>query len=88
MCGFGNVVPRYMLAENVRFSGLGSAGQEFGVAFVEHEEMVVVEQVVEAKEWEEICTGASTPKEMHSSKVVAENRVEMNGWLVGHDMEM
>ena len=50
--------------------------------------MVVLEQVVEAKEQEESCTGASTPDEMHSTKVAVEHMVEMNGWLVGHDMEM
>ena len=44
--------------------------------------------MVEAEEREERCIGASTPGEMHSTKVVAEHRVEMNGWLAGHDMEM
>ena len=48
----------------------------------------MVEQVVEAKEWEESCTRASTPDEMHSTEVVAEHRIEMNEWLVGHDTEM
>lgn len=49
---------------------------------------VVVGQVVEAEEWEESCIGASTPDEMHSTEAVAEHRIEMNGWLVGHDIEM
>jgi len=40
--------------------------------------MVMVEQVVEAKEQEESCTGASTPDEVHSTKVVAEHKSEMN----------
>jgi len=44
--------------------------------------------VVEAKEQEESCIGASTPNEMHSTEAVVEHRLEMNGWLVGHDMEM
>ena len=43
---------------------------------------------MEAKEQEERCIGASTPDEMHSTEVVAERRIEMNGWLVGNDMEM
>ena len=38
----------------------------------------MVEQVVEAKEWEESCIGASTLDEMHSTKVVAEHRIEMH----------
>jgi len=25
---------------------------------------------------------------MHSTKVAIEHRIEMNGWLVGHDIEM
>ena len=50
--------------------------------------MVVVEQVVEAKEWEESYTGASTPDEFHSTEFVAEHRIEMNERLVGHDTEM
>ena len=44
--------------------------------------------MVEAEEREESCIGASTPDEMHSTKVAAEHRIEMNGWLVGHDIEM
>ena len=50
--------------------------------------MVVVKQVVEEKEREECCTRASTPDEMHSTEVVAEHRIEMNGWLVGHDIDL
>jgi len=44
--------------------------------------------VVEAEEQEESCIGASTPDEMHSIEVVAEHWIEMNGCLVGHDIEM
>ena len=43
---------------------------------------------MEAKEQEESCTRASTPDKMHSTKVVAEHRSEMNERLVGHDIEM
>ncbi len=49
---------------------------------------VVVGQVVEAEEREERCIGASTLDEMHSTEVATEHRVEMNGWLVGHDIDM
>lgn len=48
----------------------------------------MVEQVVEAKEREESCIGASTPYEIHSTEVMAEHRIEMNGWLVRHDIEI
>lgn len=48
----------------------------------------MVEQLVEAKELEESCTGASTLDEMHSIEVVAEHRIEMHEQLVGHDIEM
>ena len=48
----------------------------------------MVEQVVEAKEREGSCTGASTLNELHSTEVVAEHRIEMNERLVGHDIEM
>ena len=48
----------------------------------------MVGQVVKAKEWEEGCIGASTPDEVHSTEVVVEHRIEMNGWLFGNDMEM
>ena len=44
--------------------------------------------MVEEEEWEESCIGAATPDEMHSTEVAAEHRIEMNGWLVGHDIEM
>ena len=64
------------------------AGKAFGVALVEQEVTVKVGYVVEAKEQEESCIGASTPDEMHSTKVATEHRIEMNGWLVGHDIEM
>jgi len=44
--------------------------------------------VVKAKELEESCTGASTPNEVHSTKVVAKHRGEMDEQLVGNNMEM
>ena len=50
--------------------------------------MVAVEKVVEAKEQEESCTGASIHDEMHSIEIVVECRSGMNEWLVGHDIEM
>ena len=50
--------------------------------------MVVVGQVLEAKEREESCIGASTHDELQSTEVAAEHRIEMNGWLVWHDIEM
>jgi len=49
---------------------------------------VVVGQVVEAEEWEESGIGAPTPDEIYSIEVAAEHRIEMNGWLVGNDIEM
>ena len=48
------------------------------VAFVEEEAMVVDEQVVEETKWEECCTGASTPDEVHSIEAVVEHRDEMD----------
>ena len=44
--------------------------------------------MVEAEEWEESCIAAPTLDEMHSTEVTVEHRIEMNGWLVGHDIEM
>ena len=44
--------------------------------------------MVEAKEREESCIGASTLNEIHSTEATIKHRIEMNGWLVGHDMEM
>ena len=82
------MVPHYTLAELVCFLGSDLVGQAFGVALMEQEVTVVVGQVVEAKVWEESCIGASTPDEVHSIEVVAEHRIEMNGWLVGHDIEV
>lgn len=38
----------------------------------------MIEQVVEAKDQEESCIGASTLDEVHSTKVVAEHRGGMN----------
>jgi len=55
---------------------------------VEEEAMVAVEHVVEANEWEESCTGASTLDEVHSTEAVVEHKSEMNEQLVGHNMEM
>ena len=43
---------------------------------------------MEAKEWEESCTRASTLDEVHSTEAVAELKSEMNEQLVGHNMEM
>ena len=43
--------------------------------------------MVEAKEWEESCTRASTPDEVHSTEAVAERRGEMDEQLVEHDIE-
>jgi len=42
--------------------------------------------VVEVKEREECCIGASTPDEMHSTEVASKHRIEMNEWMVGHDI--
>ena len=50
--------------------------------------MAAVEQVVEEKKWEECCTGASTPDEVHSTKAVTEHKSEMNEQLVEHGIEM
>jgi len=80
------MVPHCILAEPVCCSG--SVEQAFGVALVEQEAMVAVEQVLDAKEQEESFTGASTPDEMHSTEVMAEYRSRMNERLVGHDIEM
>ena len=49
--------------------------------------MVEVEQVVEAKEREESCTGASTPQEVHSTNVVAEHKSETNKQLAEPGIE-
>jgi len=49
--------------------------------------MVVVEQVAETKEWEESCPRASTPDEVHSTKVVAEHKSETNEQLVEPGIE-
>ena len=65
------MVPHYILVGPVCYSGSCLAEQAFGVALVEQEAMVVVEQVVEAKEWEESFTAVSTPDEMYSTEVVA-----------------
>ena len=59
--------PQYILAEPVYCWDSGSVEQAFEVALVEQEAMVVVELVVEEKEWEDSCIGASTPDEIHST---------------------
>ena len=50
--------------------------------------MVVVEPVVEAEWWEDICIGASTPVEVHSTKVVARHVSETNEQWVEYGIEM
>ena len=82
------MVSYYILSKPVYCSGPSSVEQAFRVALVEQEVMILVEQVVEEKEWEESCTGASTPDQMHSTEVVAEHRIEMHEQSVGHDIEM
>ena len=74
----GQVVSHYILVEPACYLGSSLVGQAFGVALVEQEAIVVVEQVVEAKEWEESCIGASTPVEVHSTEVVARHVSETN----------
>jgi len=44
--------------------------------------------VVEANEWEESCTGASTLDEVHSTEAMAKHKSEMNEKLVGHNMHL
>lgn len=78
----------YIPSRPLYYLGLGLIENVFGVALVEQEAMIVVEQVVEAKEREESCTGASTPDEVHSTEAVAENKSEMNDQLVEHGIEM
>jgi len=51
------------------------------VVLEEREVMVVVEQVVEEKEWEESYNGASTPNEVHSTEAVAKHKDETNEQL-------
>lgn len=82
------MVPHYIPARPVCYSGSCSVEQVFGVALVEQEAMVVVEKVVEAKGREKSSTGASTPDVVHSTEVVAEHNSEMNEQLVEHDIEM
>jgi len=60
---------------------------EWGCIFEMDVDGVVVGQVVEAKEWEESCTGASTPDEVHSTESVAEHKSEMNEQLEKHGIE-
>jgi len=84
----GQVVSHSILAEPTYYLCLGSVEQAFGVALVEQEAMVTVEQVVEEKEQEKCCTVASTADEVHSTEALAERRGEMDEQLVGHNMEM
>ena len=81
------MVPHYILVGPVCCSGSSSTGQAFGVALVEQEAMVVVEQVVEAKEWEESFIGASTLDEVHSTKFVVKCENEMSEQLVEYSIE-
>ena len=60
---------------------------EWGCIFEMDVDGVVVGQVVEEKEWEESCTGASTPNEVNSTEVVAEHKSEMNEQLEKHGIE-
>jgi len=76
------MVPHYTLTEHVCCSGSDLARQAFRIALVEKKVTVVVGYVVEVEEREESCSGASTPDEMHSTKVATEHRIKMNGWLV------
>ena len=48
----------------------------------------MVEQVVEAKEHDESCIGASTLDEVHSTEVLAEHESGTNEQLVEYDIEM
>lgn len=82
------MVSHYILAEPDYYLGSSSVEQAFGATLVEQEAMVVVEQVVEAKDQKESCTRASTLDEVHSTEAVAEHRCEMDEWLVEHDIEM
>ena len=50
--------------------------------------MVAVEQVVEAKEQEESCIGASTHDEVHSTEVVAKHENEMNEQQVEYGIKI
>ena len=57
---------------------------EWGCIFEMDVDGVVVGQVVEAKERDESCTGASTPDEVHSTEVVAEHKSETNEQMEEH----
>ena len=54
---------------------------EWGCIFEMDVDGVVIGRVVEANEWEESCTGASTPDEMHSIEAMAEHKSETNEQL-------
>lgn len=73
------MVPHYTLAKPICCSGSDLVGRAFRVTLVEQKVTVVVGQVVEVEEQEESCIGASTANEMHSIKVAAEHRIEING---------
>ena len=64
------------------------ARQASTLAWVEKSVTVVVGQVVEEIKVDHCCIGASTLRVVHSIEVVAEDMVEMTGWLVGNDIEM
>jgi len=68
-----------ILVEPAYCLGLDFAGHASGVAWVDQSLGVVVGQVVEAIELEHCCTGASTPRVVYSTKVMAEHKVEMTG---------
>ena len=48
----------------------------------------MVGQLVDAKEWEESCIGASTPDEVHSTKVVAKCENKTSEQLVEYGIEV
>jgi len=61
---------------------------EWGCIFEMDVDGVVVGQVVEVKERDESCTGASTSDEVHSTEAVAEHKNETNEQLVGRNMDL
>ena len=48
----------------------------------------VVEMEVKAIHLEHCCMGASTPRVVHSTEVVEECMVEMDGWLARNGIEV
>jgi len=79
---------QYIPIGPIYYWGLGSVEQVFGVALVEQEAMVEIEKVVEEKEWEDSCTRASTPDEVHSTEAVAEHKNKTNEQLEEHGIDM